>query len=126
MAQYQHYIPQFLLRNFSHAYKPPKRKSSDSRVKIRSDKGKHRGEKVLNVVDLVSKEPQLIETPVSRWFGLENMYKDVADAIKSKKDVKKKNSKLESRVAEILQKVKKAHENGDPVIRLTRVERIML
>jgi hypothetical protein len=123
MSQYQHYIPQFILRNFSHAYKPPNRRFSKKRGGARAEKGKYRGEKVLNVVDLTCDEPQLLESPVSRWFGQDDMYKDLADAIKSKKDVEQELSKLESRTAEILHKVKKAHENGDPGIWLTRVER---
>jgi len=123
MAQYQHYIPQFLLRNFSHPYQPPKEKGSKKRGKSRAEKGKHRGDKVLNVVDLTSDEPQLLESPVSRWFGQEDMYKDVADAIKRKTDVEQELSKLESWTAEILHKVKKAHENSEPGIWLTRVER---
>jgi hypothetical protein len=126
MAQYQHYIPQFLLRNFSHPYKLPKGNGSNKRGKIRAEKGKHKGDKVLNVVDLTPDEPQLLESPVSRWFGHEDMYKDINDTIKSKKDVEQELSKLESRTAEIIQKVKKAHENGDPGIWLTRVERNML
>jgi hypothetical protein len=126
MAQYQHYIPQFLLRNFSHPYKPPKEKGSKNRGRFRAEKGKHRGDKVLNIVDLTSDEPQLLESPVSRWFGQEDMYKDVADVIKSKEDVEQELSKLESRTAIILQKVKKAHEDSEPGIWLTRVERNML
>lgn len=123
MTQYQHYIPQFLLRNFSHPYKPPKEKKSKSGGKSRREKGKHRGDKVLNVVDLASDEPQLLESPVCRRFGQEDMYNDVADAIKSKKEVEQELSKLESWTAEILHKVKKAHENSDLGIWLTRVER---
>jgi hypothetical protein len=123
MAQYQHYIPRFLLRNFSHPYKPPKEKVPKKRGKSRTEKGKHRGDKVLNVVDLSSSEPQLLEAPVSRWFGQENMYQEVADAIKTKKDLEEELSKLESRTAEILQKVKKAHENCESGIWLTRLER---
>jgi hypothetical protein len=41
----------------------------------------------------------------------------------TKKDVEQELSKLESQTAVILQKVKKAHENGDAGICLTRVER---
>jgi hypothetical protein len=93
------------------------------RGKLRAEKGKRRGEKVLNVVDLTSDEPQILESSVSRWFGQDDMYKDFADAIKSKKDVEQELSKLESRTAEILQKVRKVHENGDSGIWLTRVER---
>ncbi|QKX53840.1 uncharacterized protein TRUGW13939_00920 [Talaromyces rugulosus] len=126
MAQYQHYIPQFLLRNFSHPYKPSKEKWPNIRGRSRAEKGKHRDDKVLNIVDLTSDEPRLLESPVSRWFGQNDMYKDFADVIKSKKDVEQELSKLESRVAVILQKVKKALEASEPGIWLTRVERNML
>ena len=51
------------------------------------------------------------------------MYKGFVDAIKSKRDVEQELSKLESRTAKILQRFKKAHENGDPGILLTGVER---
>ncbi len=120
---YQHYIPQFILRNFSHRYRPAKRKGSQK--KIRDDRGKPvgPGDKVLNIVDLVSDEPQLRETPVSRWFGQVNMYNDAAVAISSNKNVEEELSKLESRTAEIIQKVKKAHESGEPGIILNRTER---
>jgi hypothetical protein len=123
MAQYQLYIPQFLLRNFSHPYKAPMAKRSKKRGKYHYEKGKHRGDKVLNVLDLASDEPRLLESPVSRWFGQEDMYEDFADAIKSKKEVEQELSKLECWTAEILHKVKKAHENSEPGIWLTRVER---
>lgn len=126
MAQYQHYIPQFLLRNFSHPYSPPKNKEAKKKGKFRAEKGKRRGEKVLNIVDLTSAEPQLLESPVSRWFGQDDMYKDVADVIRSKKDVELELSKLESRTAVILQKVRKAHEDREAGIWLTRVERNIL
>jgi hypothetical protein len=51
------------------------------------------------------------------------MYKDFTDDFRIKKDVEQELSKLERQTAEILQKVKKSHENGDPAIWLTRVER---
>jgi hypothetical protein len=81
------------------------------------------GDKVLNIVDLVSDEPQLREVPVSRWFGQENMYNDATDAIESQKNIEKELSNLEARTAEILQKVKKAHEKGEQEIYLDRSER---
>jgi Protein of unknown function (DUF4238) len=96
MAQYQHYIPQFLLRNFSHLYQPPKGYGAKKKNHRRVEKGKHKGDKVLNVVDLTSDEPQLIKAPVSRWFGQEEMYSNVFDTIKAKKDVEQELSKLES------------------------------
>ncbi|KAH6880829.1 hypothetical protein B0T10DRAFT_495276 [Thelonectria olida] len=111
-VQYQHYIPQFILRNFSHPYKPSKGRG-----------GMRKGDKVLNVVDLTSDETQLREEPVSRWFGQVNMYDDAASAIKSQKNLEEELSKLESLTAGILQKVKKAHEKGEPGIYLNRSER---
>jgi hypothetical protein len=121
--QYQHYIPQFILRNFSHPYRPAERNGSQKKTSAGRAKPIRRADKVLKIVDLVSDEPQLRETPVSRWFGQVNMYNDAADAISSKKSVEEELSKLESRTAEILQKVKKAHENGEPGIILNRTER---
>lgn len=123
MAQYQHYIPQFLLRNFSRLYKPPKGKGPDKKGKSRTEKGEYGGDKVVNVVDLKPVEPQLLESPVSRWFGQDDMYKDDANVIESKKYVEKELSRLESRTAEILRKVKKAHESGNPGIWVSLVER---
>jgi hypothetical protein len=75
------------------------------------------------VVDLTPDDPQLLEPEVSRWYGQKEMYEDIADAIESRKDVEQELSKLESRTAEILQKVKRAQEHGEAGIWLTRVER---
>ena len=94
-TQYQHYTPQFILRNFSHPYKVSVEKRSKRRGKYRYDKGMPSGDKVLNVVDLTSDEPRLLESPVSRWFGQDDMYKDFADVVKSKKEVEIELSKLE-------------------------------
>jgi hypothetical protein len=122
MAQYQHYIPQLLLKNFAHPYRPTKGYWAKKKNHSRGEKVKYTGEKVLNVVDLTSDEPQLIEEPVSRWFGQVEMY-DAFDTMKPTKEVEKLLSGLESQTTNILQKVKKAHENGEGGICLTRVER---
>lgn len=122
MAQYQHYIPQFLLKNFAHPYKPPKGHRVKRKNHHGGEKGKYKGDKVLNVVDLTSDEPQIIEAPVSRWFGQVEMYSDTFD-MKPTKEVEELLSRLECQTAVILQKVKKAHETGEAGICLTRVER---
>src|SRR3569833_346304 len=125
--QYQHYIPQFILRNFSHTYEPPEGTKSRRRGRSRPGNGMRKDDKVLNIVDLTSDEPQLCERPVSRWFGQGNMYGDAStNAIKSQKSVEEELSRLESQTARILQKVKKAHEMGEPVISLDRTERSRL
>jgi len=121
--RYQHYIPQFILRNFSHHYKPWRGSEAQKQSGAGQEKRMGRGENVLNIVDLTTEEPPLRETPVSRWFGQVDMYNDAADAIKSKNNIEAELSKLESQTAEILQKVKKAHENGERGIALNRSER---
>lgn len=121
--QYQHYIPQFILRNFSHRYKPPRGDGTQKQRGSVQSKRMRRNDNVLNVVDLASEKPQIRETLVSRWFGQVDMYNDAADAINSKKSVEAELAKLEARTAEILQKVRKAHENGDKGIALNRLER---
>ena len=125
-TQYQHYIPQFILRNFSHPYWPPKNKGPRKNDGPRPKKGIMRGQKVLNIVDLASDEPQVREVPVSRWFGQENMYSNAENAIKSHKNIEVELSKLESRTAIILQKVSKAQASGELGLWLDRSERDLL
>lgn len=64
--QHQHYIPQFILRNFSHPYRPPKGRRVQRQRRSDREKAINRGEKVLNIVDLTSDERQLREMRVSR------------------------------------------------------------
>ncbi|KDN72260.1 hypothetical protein CSUB01_07911 [Colletotrichum sublineola] len=124
-VQYQHYIPQFILRNFSHPYKPLGGKRARNRHK--SEPGRlRRGENVLNVVHLASEEPQIREAPVSRWFGRVNMYEDAADAIKGQKQIEDKLGRLESQSAIVIQRIKKAHERGQTHVRLERREKDQL
>lgn len=118
-VQYQHYIPQFLLRKFPHSFKS----ATVSKKKGKPKKGMFKSDKVLNILDLTSAEPRLAEEPVGRLFGQDNMYRGVSKTIKSRKDVEMELSTLESRVVEILQKVKKGHEVGEPGISFNRVER---
>jgi hypothetical protein len=122
-GQYQHFIPHFLLRNFSHPYEPTEKTKLKKADRYCKRRYKRRGDKALNVVDLTPDDPQLLDPEVSRWYGQKEMYEDIADAIESRKDVEQELFKLESRTAEILQKVKRAQEHGEAGIWLTRVER---
>ena len=79
--QYQHYIPPFIPRNFSHPFKPPKRKGSQKHDDSPREKRIRKGDKALNIVDNASDEPQICEVPVTRWFGQENLYNDAAHTI---------------------------------------------
>ncbi|KFY79776.1 hypothetical protein V498_08900, partial [Pseudogymnoascus sp. VKM F-4517 (FW-2822)] len=62
-AQYQHFVPQFLLKNFSHPYKPQNDGSKTSkRSKRKYDKGKYPGDTVVRNLNLTADLPVICET----------------------------------------------------------------
>ncbi|KAF3072249.1 hypothetical protein CFAM422_005458 [Trichoderma lentiforme] len=72
--EYQHFIPQFLLRNFSHKYAPPG-KSKEGKSKKRDPKKKmYPGDQAVNSLCLSDHEFSFDESSVRRTCGLENMY----------------------------------------------------
>lgn len=78
-TQYQHFVPQFLLRNFSHPYRPQK----DDRKKLKRSKRKdekriYPGERVVNTIDLSEDPPVLCEARVNRILGQMDMYRDTS------------------------------------------------
>ena len=122
MAQYQHYIPQLLLKNFSHPYRGETDGELHERGAIKREKGKYKGNPVLHLVDLASDSAQLLEAPISRCFGFNEMYDDMTKMIESRNDIEKKLSSLESQAAAILGKVMKALSDKQPDVILLRKE----
>jgi hypothetical protein len=69
-AQYQHFVPQFLLRNFSHPYKPQNTDAKKSkRSKRKYAKGMFPGDLVVRNLDLSADPPGICEMPVKRILG---------------------------------------------------------
>src|SRR4051812_8927165 len=75
-TQYQHFVPQFLLRNFSHPYKPAA--GSRRRGPRKDDNGLYRGSSVVHVLDFTAEPPAICEKAVKRVFGQVNMYEVAA------------------------------------------------
>ncbi|KAK4194403.1 hypothetical protein QBC40DRAFT_188240 [Triangularia verruculosa] len=116
--QYQHFVPQFLLRNFSHPYKP------DGPIKGRKyEKGMYPKDKVIRHVDLTLNPPVICEKPIGRILGRVNMYDNPNQPTALQREVEKLLSALEDRASQVFRKITKAHNDKEPGLWITRSER---
>lgn len=128
--QYHHFIPQFILRNYAHPYRPPSGAKGTKRHSNR--KGSQRkaehirpGDLVLHSIDLSSTQAKLTESPIRRTFGLKDMYRDMAKA-SNQNYVEEELSKLESNAAMIISKIRKTFDANNQAVWLSRQERDIL
>ncbi|KAK3364707.1 hypothetical protein B0T25DRAFT_620570 [Lasiosphaeria hispida] len=105
--QYQHFVPQFLLRNFAHPYRP---KGVRKRGKTKDENGLHYGESVVRSLDLAADPPVICEKPVKRILGQMNMYEDASKSSPQEKRVEEMLGRLESQVSVVFRKIVEAHE----------------
>jgi hypothetical protein len=127
-AQYQHFVPQFLLRNFSHPYKPDgdshkKRKGGGKR---KYEKGMFPKDPVIRNLDLLADPPVICEKPVTRILGQMNMYEDPSNQSKQEHAVEEMLAKLESRASTVFRKITKAYEKKESGVWLIRAERDLI
>lgn len=123
--EYQHFIPQFLLRNFSHKYVPPD-KANRGKPKKRGKKNKmYPGDDVINSLSL-SDDYRIDECLVRRVCGVENMYVDTTKPAKEQGKLEKKFGVLENRASCVYRKIIKAYEEGKSTIWLKRSEKDIL
>ncbi|KUJ19709.1 uncharacterized protein LY89DRAFT_611477 [Mollisia scopiformis] len=123
-TQYQHFVPQFLLRNFSHVHKP--RKGDREKKKHPKGKGEKRiypGDRVVNTLDLSEDPPVLCEARVNRIFGQMDMYRDTSKDSPEQQHVEEMFSKLEGQASIVFRKITKAFEQKEPGLWLTREEK---
>ncbi len=123
-SQYHHFIPRFILRNFVH---PPSRVKSSSKPSPKSAKrwkkgGRNYSEPMIYAVDLSKPTAEIVERPISRTFGMIDMYRDFRNT-KNEHYLEGELSKLESRAGEIVSKMRKHFEEGKTEVWITRPER---
>ncbi|KAG6015479.1 hypothetical protein E4U43_005246 [Claviceps pusilla] len=126
--QSQHYVPQFLLQNFSHPFQtdaedatPP---ASQDGSPQRKDQTKiRRGELVVNRVDLSSETAFITETPMKSVFGHFDMFQKTNLSRNQQNRIKQKLSRLESDASAIFRRMLTAFTAGDQGLWLTREER---
>lgn len=124
-GQYQHFVPQFLLKNFAHKV-PKAPKGPKGAPKPKYEKGMYPGDLVISSLDLTQDTAVFTEKPVSRILGQINMYDDFTKPSGEQRDVEKSLSKLEGQAALIFTKITKAYAAGDGGVVLTRDERNLI
>ncbi|KAK5658140.1 hypothetical protein OQA88_2113 [Cercophora sp. LCS_1] len=105
--QYQHFVPQFLLRNFSHPYKPtgPRKRSKGKGSDVVRP-----GDTVVRSIDLTLDDPVICEKPIKRILGQMNMYDDkTKPSLKEQRELEELFGKFENQAARIFSKITKAH-----------------
>jgi hypothetical protein len=124
-AQYHHFIPQFILKNFAHKYVPPKGKAK-GRPPRKPGQKLFKGDPALNHVDLTADKPEITESPVKRSLGIPDMYRDTTKPAKQQQMVEEMFSRLESDVSLIYRRIITAFDKGDDGIWLIRDERNLI
>ncbi|KAI0474503.1 hypothetical protein F4859DRAFT_483418 [Xylaria cf. heliscus] len=119
--EYQHFVPQFILRNFAHKYTGPQRSKKGNKKK--KAESLFRGELVVNNVNLKAEPIAIEETKVSRILGKYDMYQDTSQPTGQQRQIETMFGKLESHASTIFRKIVKAFESGDPNVWVTREER---
>ncbi|KAK2592798.1 hypothetical protein QQS21_009502 [Conoideocrella luteorostrata] len=122
--QYQHFVPQFLLRNFSHPFKSTATRNKSQRGR-REDKTRH-NEDVVNLVDLSSDAPTVVERPVRRVLGQFNMYRNTALSQKEQDKIEEKLSRLESHASKIFRRILTDFDKAHRGLWLTRKEKNLI
>lgn len=126
-TQYQHFIPQFLLRNYSHPYKPQDYgRKTLKRSKRKYEKGMFPGDLVVNNLNLSADPPVICEAPVKRILGQMDMYRDMSKPSAGQQHIEQMFSKLEAQASAVFCKIIKSFEQKDKGLWLTRDERDLI
>ncbi|KAI1060269.1 hypothetical protein LB506_011126 [Fusarium annulatum] len=125
--QYQHFIPQFILKNFGHPYKCPKAPASGSKCKKHHhEKGKYPGDPVVNCLELLPEAYKIEELSVQRVCGLVDMYTDQSPNAQLPRELEGKFSRLEGKTSVVMRKIIGAHQRGEGKVKLTRTQQTVL
>ncbi|EEU42072.1 uncharacterized protein NECHADRAFT_50617 [Fusarium vanettenii 77-13-4] len=126
--EYQHFIPQFLLRNYSHPFVCPQAKGSSKKCKKhKHEKGKYPGDPVVSNLCLTAEPYTLKETPVARVFGQLDMYEYMTTSPDKKhRRIEEMLGKMEFEASKIFRRITTAYGKGQPDVWLSRTERNLL
>ncbi|KAF5620808.1 hypothetical protein F52700_11134 [Fusarium sp. NRRL 52700] len=125
--QYQHFIPQFILKNFDHPFSCPKAPTNGSKCKKRHhEKGKYPGDRVVNCLELLPEGYKIEERSVRRVCGLQDMYTDQSPNAKFPRELEAKFSRLEREASLVIRKIIGAHQRGEEKVKLTRTQQTLL
>jgi hypothetical protein len=120
-SQFHHYIPQFILKNFSHKNTQPWDSATANDKKNRL----YIGNPVLRTIALKDEPPRIAISSVKRTFGLMDMYMDATN-VTDRHYLEKELSKLERDVSKIIAGIREASELGQAGFSMSRDQRDLL
>lgn len=120
-SSYHHFIPQFILKNFGYEYQPLTKSNERKKAKQRIYPGDILGKGIC----LTGPNVALVDTKISRTFGVQDLYADAANST-DKDHIEKLLANLEHRASDIIAQVRSRHNDGDKLITLKRFEKDVL
>ncbi|KAE8332401.1 hypothetical protein BDV39DRAFT_200025 [Aspergillus sergii] len=118
-AEYHHFIPRFLLRQFAALEQPPpSRRRRGRRPRSQIPQGQSPKDPFVNAIDL--RKNALVQVSVSREFGLVDMYRD--QGYQNPRHIEDNLGKLEGHAGRIIKKASDTFKVGQ-TLELTRRER---
>ncbi|KAF4983428.1 hypothetical protein FZEAL_1157 [Fusarium zealandicum] len=126
--EYQHFIPQFLLKNYSRPFSCPNAKGRAKKCKgHKHEKLKYPGDPIVNLLRLTSEPFKLDVAPVARVFGQWDMYEDIKNTTNTEhRRIEGMFGRMEVQASRIFRKITNAFNDGKPNLWLTRDERNLL
>ena len=124
--QFQHYIPQFILKNFSPCASPSAEESSQVRLPSGRRRARLSNDYIVNNVDLTTDSTTVQEMAGRRVFGQYNMYDDDSQACEERRRVERKLSQLESDASVLFRRMVEASNECHRGLWLTRNERNLI
>nr|RBQ84781.1 hypothetical protein FVER53263_12923 [Fusarium verticillioides] len=127
LPQYQHFIPQFILKNFGHPFECPKAPANGSKCKKNHHKkGKYPGDPVVNCLELLPEGYKIEELSIRRVCGLDDMYTDQSPNAQFPRELEVKFSRLEGETSAVIRRITGAHKRGEEKVKLTRTQQTVL
>ncbi|KAG8677834.1 hypothetical protein FPOAC1_003862 [Fusarium poae] len=126
-TQYQHFIPQFILKRFSHPFVCPETPENKLKCKKKHhERYKYPGDEVVNCLRLSPDGFTVDEHPTRRICGIEDMYTDKKETTQLPRLLEIKFSALEGQASRIIRKIVTEHQACKDSVTLMRTERDIL
>ncbi|KAF4499485.1 hypothetical protein FAGAP_4335 [Fusarium agapanthi] len=125
--QYQHFVPQFILKNFEHPFSCPKAPTNGSKCKKNHhEKGKYPGDPAVNCLELSPQDYKIEELSIRRVCGLDDMYTDQLPQVTFPRELEVKFSKLEGQTSTVIRKIITAYRHREENVKITRTQQTLL
>ncbi|CCT76108.1 uncharacterized protein FFB20_08479 [Fusarium fujikuroi] len=117
--QYQHFIPQFILKNFDHPFSCPQ--APHEWLKMQEAPSRKR-----KIPRRPGQAYKIEELSVQRVCGLVDMYTDQSPNAQTPRELEGEFSRLEGKTSIVIRKIIGAHQRGEGKVKLTMTQQIVL